>query len=189
MRLQALLGPPLLLGLIWAAAIWWPSQMAISSANEQLEQAESQQLLLVTDIDRLNQTSMQQSDLEADLAAIARSIPNDPHIDTFLGTLASIAEQNGVRVNLVSPTDILNGATSDPNRPVPTGMSAVAIALEAEGDFDDVMAFTSGLDDLSRLVVIDEIGMVALDGDTQLIIVDVSLRIFATEQPTEEPGR
>lgn len=189
MRLRALLGPPLLLALIWAAAIWWPSQMALSSANEQIDQSERQQLTLVADIDRLDQTSTQQSDLEADLADIARAIPSDPHIDTFLGTLASTAEQNGVRVNLVSPTDILNTATSDPNRPVPAGMSAIAIAIEAEGTFDDVMAFTSSLDQLSRLVVIDQVGMVALDGDTQLIIVDVSLRIFANEQPTEEPGQ
>lgn len=186
MRLRALLVPPFILGLIFAAALWWPSQRAISSANDELDQAESQQLLLVTDINRLNQSSLQESGLEADLAAIARSIPNDPEIDTFLGTLASAAELNGVRVNLVSPTDILGAETSDPNRPVPLGMSAIAIAMEAEGSFDNVMTFVSGLDDLSRLVVIDQIGMVALDGDTQLIIVDLTLRIFATESSAQE---
>ncbi len=193
MRIRALLGPPLLLGLLWVGAIWWPSQMAISSADEQAERATSEQLALIADIERLDQSSTQQSDLEADLSAIARSIPSDPQVDAFLATLAAAAEQNGVRVNLVSPTGILDSATSDPNRPVPTGMSSVGIALEAEGSFEDVMRFTSSLDDLERLVVIDEIGMVALEGATQVIIIDVSLRIFASttssQTAIQEPGQ
>lgn len=187
MRLRALLGPPLVLALIWAAAIWWPAQRAISSATEELDQSESQQLSLITDIGRLDGTSEQQSDLEDDIAVIARSIPSDPMIDTFLNTLALSAEASGVRVNLVSPTEILDATTSDPNRPVPPGMSAIAIVMEAEGSFADVMTFLSSIDDLPRLIVIDQIGMVAVDGATQLIVIDLGLRIFADNQGPQEP--
>lgn len=169
----------MILGLVWGAAIWWPSQSAISSANEQLEQTQGEQLSLVAEIDRLNDASGQVPDLEGDLAAIARSIPGDPEIDSFLTTLAAAAAQNGVLINLVSPSELLEAGTTDANRPVPVGMTAVSVVLEAQGDFAEVMAFTSQLDQLTRLLVVDHIGMVAVDGQTQVIVIDLSLRIFA----------
>lgn len=179
MRLRALLGPPIILGLVWAGAIWWPSQRAISSANEEADQAQSEQLSLITDIDRLNQTSDLLPSLDRDIAAVARSIPSDAELEGFFATLALAAEQSGVRVNLVSPTEVLDAATTDANRPVPTGMTAVAISVEAEGDFNSVMAFATSLDDLPRMVVVDQVGMVAVEGGTQLVVIDMSLRVFS----------
>lgn len=179
MRLRALLAPPLILGLVWGGTIWWPSRSAISSANDQIDRAQSGQLSLVAEIDRLNGVTSQLSDLERDLSEIARSIPSDPDIGDFLTTLAAAADQSGVRINLVSPSEILDSTTTDANRPVPAGMTAVSIIMEAEGDFAEVMAFTNQLDQMSRLVVVDHISMAAVDGAIQVIIVDLSLRIFA----------
>lgn len=193
MRLRALLGPPIILSIIWAAAIWWPSQRAISSANEELDQAQSQQLALITDIDRLNRTSELIPALDQDIAAVARSIPADAELEGFFATLAQAADDSGVRVNLVSPTEVLDAATTDPNRPVPAGMTAVAISIEAEGDFVSVMSFATSLGELPRMVVVDQVGMIAVEGGTQLVVIDISLRVFSggsTSAPSLpiEPG-
>ena len=186
MRIRALLVPPLILGLLWALAVWWPSQQAISSANEQLDRSESEQLSLVTDIDRLNQAASQQSDFASDIATIARSIPSEPAIEPFLKELASSADQAGVQVSLVSPGEILDAGTADANRPVPVGLSAIAITLNFEGSYDEVMAFTTDLNRLSRLVIIDRVSMVANEGETERIVVDMNLRIFSSGTSTEE---
>ena len=179
MRFAPLLGPPAALGLLWIGALWLPSQSAMEAAEVRLEQSQVDQLALVAEIDALNEIAEILPELQADLTAVAEAVPADPDIDAFLSAVASEAEASGVRVTLISPSQILDSASADASRPVPSGMNAIAFVLEAEGSFDAVMAFTSRLDELRRLVVVDRIGMSAIDGDEQVIVVDMSLRIFS----------
>jgi len=69
---------------------------------------------------------------------------------------------------------------------VPVGLSAIAITLNFEGSYDEVMAFTTDLNRLSRLVIIDRVSMVANEGETERIVVDMNLRIFSSGTSTEE---
>lgn len=179
MRFRAILGPPAVLVLLYTALVWWPSNNAVSSATEALDDTRSEQLALFTEIDRLNETALRLSDIDRDLEDIASLIPSEKNIDSFLDSVATSAEASGVLINLISPTEVLDVSTADATRPVPPGIEAVAFILEAQGDFDQVMAFVDSFDDLSRLVVIDQLSMVAVDGETQMIVIDMSLRIFS----------
>lgn len=183
MRIRSLIGPPVVLTLLWLAAVYVPSQRSISSANDQLVQTQDDQLALVTEIDELNQSESQLPEVERDLEITALAIPDAPMVGAFVATIAAAAADSGVQVNLVSPTEVLDITTNDPNRTVPSGLTAVVIAIEAEGTFENTMAFAAGLEDLSRLIVVDQLAMVAVDGSDQLIILDMTLRIFATGGP------
>lgn len=179
MRLKPLLLPPILLLAVWALAVWWPSTSAMSTADDRLAAALSEQQVLAAEIDTLSLVATQLPSIDASLADIATALPPEPEVEDFLALLSATATTSDVSVTLVTPNEILDGGSNDLDRTVPTGMTAVAMVIEAEGGFTEVMAFIGEMGELPRLVVIDQIGLASIDGDSNSIVVEMGLRIFS----------
>lgn len=179
MSFRNLLLPPILLGLLWFAGIWWPAQMIVSSEQEELESLQATQLSLVAEIDTLNQLGEVQDAIERDFAAFAEAVPAEPGVDAFIATIADEGAASGVDIRLVSPTEILGPDTADPNRATPAGVNAVAFSVAADGPFGSVMTFIRDLQELDRLVVVDTLALSGVEG-TDRVTVDLALRIFTS---------
>lgn len=178
MRLRALILPPLVIALLWAGLVWWPSGSMISNENAALEAEQERQLSLLDEIDDLNRIAAIAEDLERDLISMDVAVPASPAVDAFISDVASDAERSGVAVRLLSPTDVLGQDFVDPARPVPAGMTAVSILIAAEGEFEAVMAFVDRLDAGPRLVVVDGLTIATVDGGPEAISVEATVRIF-----------
>lgn len=174
MRRRALFGPPIVFGLLWAVAVWLPSQSAIAAANDRAAAAQDDQLALVADIDRLNQAAPRLSLLDVDLRLATELVPRDPAVDDFLAALAFEADRAGVLLTLVVPARL---ASVDPGLPV--GVDAVSVLVKADGGFEPMMDFIGSLDGLSRLVVVDRVTMSSAEDTTSSVSTEVSLRIFS----------
>jgi len=184
MTIRNLLLPPFVLGLLWLAAIWWPAQMLLDNEQREIDAQQSQQLSLVSEVDRLNQRAALAESIQADRERIDAAIPGAAGIDDFLAVIAERGEANDVNIRAVSPLQIMGPDSADPLRPVPPDTSAVVLSLSADGNFVSAMTFLRDLRELDRLVVIDTLAMSAVEGGGR-ISLDVGLRIFTTGDEVE----
>lgn len=179
MTLRNLLLPPLVLGLLWVAAVWWPAQMLLEREQRELDTQQTQQLSLVSEIDELNQQTDILERIDADRARIDTAVPPNENIDEFLAVIAEQATSAGVNVRVVSPMQILGSDSADPFRPVPGGISAVVFSTSADGSFPAVMTFVRELQELDRMVVVDTLALSAVEGADR-VTVDLGFRVFTT---------
>jgi Tfp pilus assembly protein PilO len=161
--------------------VWWPFRSETASERDQLAQIQAEQLTLVATLDELNAATDLLGGFDADLERFAIAIPETLELPTFLRELDAQADAAGVQIDLVSPSEVLGGATRDSKRPVPPGMSSVSLSLTGQGPFESTMEFVNRLDDLPRLIVVDTLGLSAVDGNADQIIIDLELRVFTTE--------
>src|SRR5581483_11754548 len=109
---------------------------------------------------------------EAELARLGRLIPADPDVDGAILTLNEMAHQAQVAWSSFVPTT-----------PTPTtgGPTAINIGMKVSGTFPQVFDYLRRLEQLDRLVVVDNLQLsgAAQGGASPKIDLDIKARMFS----------
>jgi len=184
MNKRAIILPPVALVVLWFTAIWWPARSAVSNEEDRLAAIQTDQLALITEFDGLNAASDQLDSLNAEVAGLDVAIPSRAGVAAFVRQLDAESLATDFRIEVLAPTLVLGGTTLDPDRAVPAGMSSISFSLTGQGSFEAAMEFVDQVATLPRLVVIDELGLTSIEGESGQVILDLDVRVFTTEQMT-----
>jgi type IV pilus assembly protein PilO len=117
-------------------------------------------------------------ELQRQLLELNKRIPEQPEVETFVVQVEEVAEEAGV-----TGTEFTRG---DPEPPEGGGDFTVQpITMTFEGTYEELLAFLTGLDDLVRLVAVNEMTYeIAGEGTTaapeieQNLLVEIDAEIY-----------
>ena len=142
-RLQVLLG--VLVAVLIVVAFFFlvvqPQRDTLADIDQQIETQREEQVALQTEIDRLRSVREDAPEVEADVAAAAAIVPEDPALPAALRQFQTAGDDAGV---------VLRSVTTD--RPVdlevgPDGLSAININLQIGGSYFQLVDFLRRIED------------------------------------------
>ena len=212
-REQVLLGAPVLLGFLLAAALGG----LVALPRWQRLQADQQELLVLEEqqqrlpLLRLQLESLEQQREQADRrnAQILGLIAGSGELQTFLAQLSEKAAQTGVLLDGYEPVQDIapptskksnkTAAESPPADPLlAPGLKKTSVLLRARGSGPRLLDFLRRLERLSLLVVQSELslnsGNSSKDKDGQVVVEPTELRLnlalYARDHsPSQKPGK
>ena len=159
---------------VWYMAFFAPKGDEQARLRSDLDAARSEQAQLEATVARLQHVTAEVEARKADLARLQQLVPPQPDVARFIHAADEIADRSGVRWLGLVPSP----AVADPA----TGLSTIAVTMQVEGSFFEVVSWLKQLETLSRLVVVDAIDLTAVprpEGGAALT-VGVSGRIFTS---------
>lgn len=157
--LLAIVGGTLAVVLLWWFAILSPKRSATSTARAEADAAVARGQELEQTLARLRELDRNRPQIEADLRALNAAIPATPDLATFILSANEIAASSGV--------DFLSIAPSPPAAATTAGApTSVALAIQVKGDFFAVVDYLNRLEDLERIVVVDDISLASGAGSS-----------------------
>jgi Tfp pilus assembly protein PilO len=120
-------------------------------------------------------------------------IPDDPDLAQFILDLNDAANQSGVNLLNISPTQPSSSSSGVSGGPRGAGAvpPAVKVSMNITGGYFQVLDFLDRLDTLSRLVVVDTLSVTHSSGSgtsaAPELTVAITARMFTTKQPPVAP--
>ena len=214
-REQVLLGAPVLLGLVLAAALggWvvWPRWQQLQASQQELLVLEEQKKRLPFLRRQLDSLEQQWEEADRRNAQILGLIAGSGELATFLAQLSEQAAQTGVMldgyepIQAVAPPTAKNktkGQKSEAQPPsdplLAPGMQKTSVLLTARGSGPQLLDFLRRLERLSLLVVQSDLslqsGASRKDKDGRLVSEPTALRLnlglYSREQSSgQKPGK
>jgi Tfp pilus assembly protein PilO len=157
--------------------VWW--MFLISPKNGDIADLEKE---LVGAIDTEQRLRVQVSELEAIrqaevqyLAALGRLdalIPERPLLEEFIEQIYELTTETGVELQTLAP--------SLPSSPDDTELREVAVSVQIEGQFFEILGFLFGLNDMERLVRVDAIAVSSSteEGGGTILSASVEIKLF-----------
>ena len=198
-RRPLLIGVAAALGvlLFWFIFLWSPQGSKISKAKDRKVAAESEQQELQLRIARLKSLQQQEPQKRAQLENLRVAIPDEPNLAQFILDANTAANVSGIQFLSISPSPpaAATGAAGSAPAPPPASPTTPAagarpavinLQLSISGGYFQVVDFVNRLDGLSRLVVIDSLGLTAgpqAAGSTAStgLTVSITARMFVRE--------
>lgn len=214
-REQVLLGAPVLLGLVLAAALggWvvWPRWQQLQASQQELLVLEEQQKRLPFLRRQLDSLEQQWEEADRRNAQILGLIAGSGELATFLAQLSEQAAQTGVvldgyePIKAVAPPTAKNKTKGQKTEAQPPsdpllapGMQKTSVLLTARGSGPQLLDFLRRLESLSLLVVQSDLslqsGASSTDKDGRLVPEPTELRLnlglYSREQSSgQKPGK
>jgi Tfp pilus assembly protein PilO len=152
----------IMMAILMVTAAWWffliaPRNSRISELNDDRDAAVAEADRLRAAIAQLE--SVQENDV-AYLAAIGKleaGIPEQPELALFIDEVTALAEEAGVDLEVISPTE-----------PAPVeGLDVyeIGVSLAMRGEYFELLGLLFGLDDMERIVVVESIAITAGGGE------------------------
>jgi Tfp pilus assembly protein PilO len=151
--LFAIIGGAILLVIVWYFLLFAPTSSDLNDTRDEVAAAERQKQELENSIRRLEELSANQTQQEADLRALNAAIPPTPDLGAFILQANEIASASGIDWLSISPTPPVAN-TSGAN-------STIALSMQIEGGFFQLLDYLNRMEDLDRLVIIDSISVSA----------------------------
>jgi Tfp pilus assembly protein PilO len=139
--------------LVWYLALYKPKSNDVSSTQDQVAAAEHQQQDLKATLDRLTALDKNRPQQQATLDKLNAAIPDQPDLADFIFQANTAAADSGV--------DWLSIAPTPPAANPSGGPSVIALNIQVQGGFFQVLDYLNRLEDLDRLVVTDTINVAA----------------------------
>jgi Tfp pilus assembly protein PilO len=165
------------LGTLLVTAAWW--LFLISPRNASIADLEDQQFVAVDTEQRLRAQIRQLQEIQDReveyVAAVGRLnalIPDQPLLEQFIDEVYALAEDTGVDLQTLAP--------AVPAAAEGSSLREIAVSVQIEGEFFEVLGFLFGLSDMERLVRVDGVSLassVQEDGSTELS-ASLELRLF-----------
>lgn len=162
----------------WFFALWQPKGSELAEERERLSLASSEVSQLETRILRLQASQAEGPQLAARLDRLRSAVPDDPSLPQFILDANDAATTAGVAFVSISPQE-----------PVPSSTAGlppqIALNVEIEGGYFQVLDFVERITDLQRVVVLDGV-QVAPKGDQDgppELAVSLTGRMFTTQLP------
>ena len=175
-----------LLGFLVITAAWWflfmaPKSSEISDLDDEREAALTEQQTLETRRDALQALAAREGDFLLGLSEVQASIPASPDGAALIEDINRLAEESDVEL-----------LTFSPGLPTPSaipGLVEIQIQLTFEAPYFKVLSFLFALEDLERLVRIDQIAVTSrvLDDGTNLLSTSLTASAFSQSDLTGSP--
>lgn len=160
----------------------------LADLNEQAEvrdEKEAQLAEIEQQVAELEEVRRNSPELQRQLLELNKRIPTQPEVETLIVQVEEVAEEAGV-----TETQFTRG---DPEPPEGGGDYTVQpITMNFEGTYEELLAFLTGLDDLVRLVAVNEMtyeitgeGTTAAPEIEQNLSVEIDAEVYF--QPTGVP--
>jgi Tfp pilus assembly protein PilO len=158
-----------------------PKGKQLKAQRAKLSEAQSQEESLKATLRRLQALALQRPARQAELARLASAVPNTPDLAGFIVSADKLATDSGVDWVSVSPSVPSAGAANTP--------STIAMSIQVQGGFFQVLDYLNRLEHLERVVVVDSVNLSATDNGTASppITVNLSARMF-TSAPAARTG-
>jgi Tfp pilus assembly protein PilO len=151
--LFGIIGGAILLVIVWYFLLFAPTSSDLNDTRDEVAAAERQKQELENSIRRLKELSANQTQQEADLRTLNALIPPTPDLGAFILQANEIATASGIDWLSISPTPPVAN-TSGAN-------STIALSMQIEGGFFQLLDYLNRMEDLDRLVIIDSISVSA----------------------------
>ncbi len=154
-RLKAVLAVAVavLVVVVWFFFYFRPAGDDLSEKEDALEQARAEQLTLEDELESLQTLDEEAPSQEAELRRLNAAVPPEPELDTFILEANEIAVESGIDWLAISPAPPSVGAVG--------GASVITMAIDVEGGFFQVLDYLNRLEELERLVVVDDVSISA----------------------------
>ncbi len=166
------------LALLLVTVAWW--MFIISPRNDRISDLENEHTAAVDTEQRLRVQIVQLQEIrdrEVEyLAAVGRLdalIPDRPRLEEFIEQVHALAETTGVDLQTMAPAlPELISAESE--------LRQIAISVQIEGQFFEILGFLFGLTDMERLVRVDAIALASgsEEGVGTVLSAGIELRLF-----------
>jgi type IV pilus assembly protein PilO len=161
-----------ILGVLLATAMWWffiisPTSDKIADAEDQLQSAEDNEVLLRTQLSRLKKIQENELTYRSAIGALDAAIPHSPQMPALIDTLAELAEDSGVVWEA--------GTYGNPIEVEGEDYFEIPLNLAVQGQFFEVLGYMYGISDLERIVRIDAVTLSPTEDDDGFIVEDVSI--------------
>lgn len=177
-----------LVALVWFVGAYLPSNSAIAAAEARVEAAELERELTIAERSDLEEFASDMTTLEQRELLAALAVPEEPRVGEFVRTIEAHADASGVQVETISPNAVSDDTTFDGNEPLPSGVSAVTIAVGATGSYAGISEFLGAFETGQRLVLIDAISLSLIDDRPDVLSIDFTLRIFTSSALVADDG-
>ena len=212
-REQVLLGAPVLLGVLLAAALGglvaWPRWQRLQADQQELGVLEEQQQRLPLLRHQLESLEQQREQADRRNAQILGLIAGSGELQTFLTQLSEQAAQTGVLLDGYEPVQAVAPLTSKKNNKTSAetppadpllapGLKKTSVLLRARGSGPQLLDLLRRLECLSLLVVQSDLslksGNSSKDKDGRVVAEPTELRLnlglYARDHsPTQKPGK
>ena len=145
-----------------------PTLSTIADLQRQLSDDQMVDQQLTTKINNLSSLEQQYNQLGGNLTNIFAAVPQNADVSLLSGQLAALAKKHHLQITVyqVAETEL----AINPKNP---RMQTFVFTLQAQGDYNDMIAFTNELASLKRLITVEsmEIGR-----DSQTDNLDLTLR-------------
>jgi len=148
----------LVLVLLWYFLLFSPTSSDLNDTRDEVAIVESQNQELENTIRRLKELSRNAPQQEATLRTLRAAIPANPDLGEFILQANDIASAAGIDWLSIAPTP----PTASPNGP----QSTIALSIQVDGGFFQVLDYLNRLEDLERLVLIDSVNVSAASAET-----------------------
>jgi Tfp pilus assembly protein PilO len=135
--------------IVWYFLFFAPTSNDLDDTRKDVTAAESQKQELQNAIRRLKELSANQTQQEADLRTLRAAIPPTPDLGEFILQANEIASASGIEWLSISPSP-----------PTASGAnSTIALSIQVNGGFFQVLDYLNRMEDLERLVIIDGVSI------------------------------
>lgn len=190
--LLAIVGGTLAVVFVWWFAVLSPKRSATATARSEADAAVARGQELEQTLARLRELDRNRPQIEADLRALNAAIPATPDLATFILSANEIAASSGVDFLSIAPSPPAASASAG-------GPTSVALAIQVKGDFFAVVDYLNRLEDLERIVVVDDItlasggtagatGTTGAASDPSALSVTLAARMFTRAAPAGATG-
>ncbi len=161
-----------ILGFVLVTALWWffvisPTNTKIADAQDALESAQDNQVLLQTQLMRLKKIQENELTYRSAIGALEAAIPPTPQMPALIDVLAELAVDSGVQWE--------SGTYGNPVEVDGEDYFAIPVNLSVNGQFFEVLGYLYGIADLERIVRIDAVSLTPQEDDDGFTVENVSI--------------
>ena len=165
----------------WYMFSYRPKGAELAESRKETQAAKAQEEPLRSDLARLQALDRERPFREAELQRLVGLIPERDELAGFFISADEIATRSGLRWNNISASPPVAAATA--GQP-----SVIALSIQVEGGFFQLLDYLGRMERLRRLVVIDSIQVSPSGGDeasgtADNLSVTLSARMFTTALP------
>lgn len=153
----------ILLAVGWFFLLIRPIQADIADAQDQLETAQQQELILQTELNRLRRIKDAELQYTTAVSELNTAIPPTPELGSLIDQLEILAEASGVTWR--------NASYTNPGEESDAGFREIGVNISVEGQYFQILGYLYGIADLDRLVRVDGLNVassLSADGFTVL---------------------
>ena len=171
-----------LIGVVLVGVVWWlflasPKRSDVTTFREERETLEVEETTLRAEKAQLEEIRDNELTFVTAGAVVERLIPPDPQLATFIDDMNLLAQDAGVALRSIGPSLPV---------PDPTGtFQEIAVSLDVEGQFFELLGFLFGVTDMERLVRVDSVAFSPDAPENGIVDIGLTLEavIFTTAPP------
>jgi Tfp pilus assembly protein PilO len=185
--------------LLWYFLLFSPTSKDLNDTRNEVSTAQSQKEELQNTIRRLKALSRNATQQAATLRTLRAGIPPNPDLGAFILAANDIATASGIEFLSISPTPPVANTAIGPK-------TVIAVSIQVNGGFFEVLDYLNRFEDLDRIVLIDTLNVSAggdasstaggsstpgssgTSGAAPTLSVTLTGRMFTDAEPPADPN-